>query len=171
MNVELVLNRTQDGEPGGHRQGGRGEDRNERRARELAELLQEVRVMLPGVQVFFAFLLTVPFSARFGAVMPLQEADFFGTLVCTALSAGLLLTPSVHHGSCGGSRPGNLARGGESSRNRGHGTARGGDGRAMFVITDILFGSVAAAIVTAAGSGFFLDVWSLMPIRYRLNLT
>ena len=41
---------------------GTGEDRNERRARELAELLQEVRVMLPGVQVFFAFLLTVPFS-------------------------------------------------------------------------------------------------------------
>jgi Family of unknown function (DUF6328) len=106
-----------------------GEDRNERRARELAELLQEVRVMLPGVQVFFAFLLTVPFSARFGAVMPLQEADFFGTLVCTALSAGLLLTPSVHHGSCGGSRPGNIACEGESSRNRGHGTARGGDGR------------------------------------------
>ena len=40
----------------------------------------------------------------------------------------------------------------------------------MFVITDILFGSVAA-IATAAGSGFFLDVWFLMPIRYRLNLT
>ena len=67
---------------------GTGEDRNERRARELAELLQELRVILPGVQVFLAFLLTVPFSARFGAVMPLQEADFFGTLVCTALSAG-----------------------------------------------------------------------------------
>jgi hypothetical protein len=40
----------------------------------------------------------------------------------------------------------------------------------MFVITDILFGSVAA-IVTAAGSGFFLEVWFLMPIRYRTNLT
>jgi hypothetical protein len=57
---------------------GTGEDRNERRARELAELLQELRVMLPGVQVFFAFLLTVPCSARFEVVMPLQEADFFG---------------------------------------------------------------------------------------------
>jgi hypothetical protein len=50
---------------------GTGEDRNECRARELAELLQEWRVILPGVQVFLAFLLTVPFSARFGAVMPL----------------------------------------------------------------------------------------------------
>lgn len=64
-----------------------GEDRNERRARELAELLQ----------VLFAFLLTVPFSARFGDVTPLQEVVFFGTLVCTALSAGLLLAPSAHY--------------------------------------------------------------------------
>ena len=74
-----------------------GEDRNERRARELAELLQELRVMLPGVQVLFAFLLTVPFSARFGDVTSLQQAVFFGTLLCTALSAGLLLAPSAHH--------------------------------------------------------------------------
>jgi Family of unknown function (DUF6328) len=59
-----------------------GENRNERRARELGELLQELRVMLPGVQVLFAFLLTVPFSARFEDVTPLQQAVFFGTLLC-----------------------------------------------------------------------------------------
>ncbi len=41
----------------------------------------------------------------------------------------------------------------------------------MLVITDILFGSVVAAIATAAGSGFFLYVWFLVPKRYRLNLT
>jgi hypothetical protein len=41
--------------------------------------------------------------------------------------------------------------------------------RVMFVITDFLFGSVAAALATAAVSGFFLYVWFLMPIRYRLN--
>ena len=74
-----------------------GEDRNERRARELGELLQELRVMLPGVQVLVAFLLTVPFSARFGDVTPVQQVVFFGTLLCTALSAGLLLAPSAHH--------------------------------------------------------------------------
>ena len=74
-----------------------GEDRDERRARELTGLLQELRVMLPGVQVLFAFLLTVPFSARFGDVRSPQKAAFFGTLLCTALSAGLLLAPSAHH--------------------------------------------------------------------------
>ena len=74
-----------------------GENEYERKARELGELLQELRVMLPGVQVLFAFLLTVPFSARFGYLTPVQQAVFFGTLLCTALSAGLLPAPSAHH--------------------------------------------------------------------------
>ena len=74
-----------------------GESEYERTARELGELLQELRVALPGVQVLFAFLLTVPFSARFGSITPLQEVVFFATLVCTALSAVLLLAPSAHH--------------------------------------------------------------------------
>jgi hypothetical protein len=74
-----------------------GDDLNQRRARELGELLQESRVVMPGAQVLFAFLLTVPFSARFGSVTQLQQAVFFGTFVCTALSASLLLVPSAHY--------------------------------------------------------------------------
>ena len=147
-----------------------GEDLNQRRARELGELLQELRVVLPGVQVLFAFLLTVPFSARFGNVTQLQQAVFFGTLVCTALSAGLLLAPSAHHRL--------LWR--QQARER---RLRVANRLAiaglillvlamvgvMFVITDVLFGSMAAAVATAAISGFFLYVWFVMPIRYRMN--
>jgi hypothetical protein len=146
-----------------------GEDLNERRARELGELLQELRVVLPGVQVLFAFLLTVPFSARFGSVTQLQQAVFFGTLVCTALSAGLLLAPSAHHRL--------LWRQPRERRLRVANRlviaglillvlAMVG---VMFVTTDVLFGSVAAAVATAAISGFFLYVWFVMPIRYRIN--
>ncbi len=147
-----------------------GEDRNERRARELAGLLPVLRVMLPGVQVLFAFLLTVPFSARFGDVTPLQEVVFFGTLVCTALSAGLLLAPSAHHGLLWRQQ----AR--EHRLRVANRLAMAGMVLlvvamvgVMFVITDILFGSVVAAVATTAGSGFFLYVWFLVPIRYRLN--
>lgn len=85
MSVEKVA------EPGGE------EDARERSARELIELLQELRVVLPGVQVLFAFLLTVPFAEGFEDVGPLQQKIFFGTLICTALSAGLLIAPSAHH--------------------------------------------------------------------------
>jgi len=147
-----------------------GEERNERRARELAELLQELRVMLPGVQVLFAFLLTVPFSARFGEVTPLQRAVFFGTLFCTALSAALLLAPSAHHRLLW-RRQAREHRLRVANRLAIAGmvllvVAMVG---AMFLITDVLFSSTAAAIATAAVSGFFLYVWFFMPIWYRLK--
>jgi Family of unknown function (DUF6328) len=147
-----------------------GESEEERRARELIELLQELRVVLPGVQVLFAFLLTVPFSARFESVSPLQQTVFFGTLVCTAISAGLLIAPSAHHRLLWRKQArehrlrvaNELAIGGLILLVPGMvGT--------MFVITDILFGSTAAAVATAAIAGFFLYVWFVIPIRYRLN--
>jgi hypothetical protein len=47
------------------------EDQKQRRDRELLELLNELRVALPGVQVLFAFLLIVPFSQRFSTVTPM----------------------------------------------------------------------------------------------------
>src|SRR5215210_2673113 len=74
-----------------------GESEYERTARELGELLQELRVVLPGVQVLFAFLLTVPFSSRFGQTTQLQQDVFFGTLICTAVATVLLIAPSAHH--------------------------------------------------------------------------
>lgn len=149
---------------------GTGEEWNERRARELAELLQELRVVLPGVQVLFAFLLTVPFSARFGSVSPLQQAVFFATLICTALSAGLLLAPSAHHRL--------LWRKHARERRLKVANRLAISGMVllvmamvsvMFVITDILFGSTAAAGATAAITCFFLYFWFVMPIRYRLD--
>jgi Family of unknown function (DUF6328) len=149
-----------------------GENEYERKARELGELLQELRVMLPGVQVLFAFLLTVPFSARFVYLTPVQQVVFFGTLLCTALSAGLLLAPSAHHRLLW-RRQAREHRLRVANRLAIAGmvllvVAMVG---VMFVITDLLFGSVAAAVTTAAVSGFFLYVWFLMPLRYRLNGT
>ena len=76
-----------------------GEDQKQRRDRdrELIELLNELRVALPGVQVLFAFLLIVPFSQRFSSVTPLQRYAYFATLLCAAVSAVLLIAPSSHH--------------------------------------------------------------------------
>jgi uncharacterized protein DUF6328 len=147
-----------------------GESESERTARELGELLQELRVALPGVQVLFAFLLTVPFSARFGSVTPLQEVVFFATLVCTALSTGLLLAPSAHHRLLWRQR----AR--EHRLRVANRFAIAGIillalamMGAMFVITDVLFGSFFASVATVVIAAFFLYVWFVIPIRYRLN--
>jgi hypothetical protein len=74
-----------------------GENHKERLDRELIELLDELRVALPGVQMLFAFLLIVPFSQRFSSVTPLQRHVYFATLLCAAVSAALLIAPFSHH--------------------------------------------------------------------------
>ena len=65
--------------------------------RELIELLNELRVALPGVQVLFAFLLAVPFTQRFDRVTPFQKDMYFFTLLTTAASTILLIAPSSYH--------------------------------------------------------------------------
>src|SRR5512134_1058519 len=74
-----------------------GEDQRERVNRELIELLQELRVALPGVQVLFAFLLTVPFAQGFATTTTFQRDLFFATLATTAISTALLIAPSAWH--------------------------------------------------------------------------
>jgi Family of unknown function (DUF6328) len=73
------------------------EDRNEKLNRELIELLNELKVAIPGVQVLFAFLLVVPFSPGFSSVSTLLRYVYFATMLCTAISGVLLLAPSSHH--------------------------------------------------------------------------
>jgi len=73
------------------------EDRAERVNRELIELLNELRVALPGVQVLFAFLLAVPFAQGFMRVTDFQRALFFVVMALTAVSAALLIAPSAWH--------------------------------------------------------------------------
>jgi hypothetical protein len=85
------------GDRGSESQGSADEDRRQRVSRELIELLNELRVALPGVQVLFAFLLAVPFAQGFTRVTDFQRALFFVVMVLTAISAALLIAPSAWH--------------------------------------------------------------------------
>src|SRR6476620_662273 len=73
------------------------EDEGERLDRELLELLNELRVIIPGVQVLFGFLLTVPFQQRFAQVDDFQRIVYLATLLLTAASAAFLMAPSAFH--------------------------------------------------------------------------
>lgn len=73
------------------------ETQRERLNRNLEQLLQELRVVIPGVQVLFAFLLAVPFSTRFNRVDQFERVVFFVALLFAALSTVLLLAPSIQH--------------------------------------------------------------------------
>lgn len=74
-----------------------GENREERADRNLDELLQELRVAIPGVQILFAFLLAIPFAAGFANLSDAQEDLYFGVLLSTALTTVLLMAPTAHH--------------------------------------------------------------------------
>jgi hypothetical protein len=73
------------------------DEEERKRDRQMLELLNELRIALPGVQILFAFLLTVPFSARFERLTTFQGDVYYLTLVATALSTGCLIAPSAAH--------------------------------------------------------------------------
>ena len=73
-------------------------DEDERkRDRQMIELLNELRVALPGVQILFAFLLTVPFTQRFPDLTSFQRNVFYVTLLAATVSAACLIAPSAAH--------------------------------------------------------------------------
>ncbi len=73
------------------------EDNKERIDRELIELLNELRVALPGVQVLFAFLLVLPFQQGFGDISDADRGVYIAALIASALAAALLIAPSMYH--------------------------------------------------------------------------
>lgn len=76
---------------------GRLESEEERVDRNLSDLLQELRVALPGVQVLFAFLLTVPFTQRFEDLSSFDQKLYYGVLITVALATVMLVAPTAGH--------------------------------------------------------------------------
>lgn len=74
-----------------------GESDAERLNRELDQLLGELRVALPGVQVLLAFLLTVPFTDRFHDLPASARDVYFAAVTLVAVASVLLMAPTVHH--------------------------------------------------------------------------
>jgi hypothetical protein len=70
---------------------------DEIRDRQMLELLNELRVALPGVQILFAFLLTVPFSQGYTRMTTFQKDVYYWTLIGSAISAACLIAPSAAH--------------------------------------------------------------------------
>jgi hypothetical protein len=73
------------------------ETEDQRYDRELLELLNEVRVAMPGVQVLFGFLLAVPFQQRFALTTAFQRDVYAVTLVCSAAATAFLVAPVAYH--------------------------------------------------------------------------
>ena len=75
----------------------RSDEDQERLNRQMTELLNELRVAMPGVQVLFAFLLAVPFQQRFQTVNAFQRDVYLFTLLAAATATAFLVAPSAYH--------------------------------------------------------------------------
>ena len=147
------------------RPSGRKESEAERLDRNLAELLQELRVALPGVQVLFAFLLTVPFQGGFTDVTPFQEKVYFACLLLTAISAALLISPTAYHRMTFREQQKKQLI---SFANRlaiaGLACLALAMTLAVLLVTDVLFDVVLAACVAAVAIGLFTVLWFVLPV-------
>lgn len=150
--------------------GGRDETRHERLDRNTIELLNELRVAGTGIQVLLAFLLVAPFDSRFARISAFERDDYFVTLVCIALAAVLLIAPSIHHRI--------LFRHGQKEyilevANRAMIAAMAflGVGLAgiLVLISDLVFGGVAAVAAGAAGVVTIAVLWFAVPLRRRMR--
>jgi hypothetical protein len=146
----------------------RDETDTERLDRNLIELLQEVRVVQTGVQVLFAFLLTVPFSSRFGEITGFQRGAYFTALIGATAASILLIAPTAVHRI--------LFRMGQKEymvhvSNR---LALGGLActavamiAVILLVSDVMFGLGVATAVTLLTGVAFTAVWYALPARRR----
>ncbi|GGO40251.1 MULTISPECIES: DUF6328 family protein [Streptomyces] len=81
----------------GRSDSGRNETPLERADRNFTELLQELRVTQTGVQILFAFLLTLAFTPRFPSLDTMQRATYVTTLLLAVLAAALFTAPAAVH--------------------------------------------------------------------------
>ena len=150
---------------------GRKETEEERADRNLTDLLQELRVALPGVQVLFAFLLTVPFTQRFDDLSDFQKKLYFGVLICVALATVMLVAPTAGHRI--------LFRRQQKEyivtiSNRlalvGLLLLAFAMTGAIALISDFIFGGTTAVISSAVMAAAFVFFWYLGPVVRRQNL-
>ena len=144
------------------------ETRAERLDRELGELLQELRVILPGVQVLLAFLLTAPFQQRFAGIPGSMRNAFFAAIACATLATAFLIAPSAHHRMRW--RAGDkerLVRMGNQMAIVGTVFLAAAIVLALYVVTDVLFTTNLAVLTGLAALVLFGVLWYVVPLTGR----
>ena len=146
------------------------ESKDERLDRELIELLNELRVALPGVQVLFAFLLAVPFTQRFERLTGVQEDVFFAAFLCTAVATALLIAPSAYH------RLRWREHDKEHMLQMSNRLAIAGTVflaaaiiAVVYLVTDLIFGLAATLLATLLATALFGWLWYGLPLVRRLR--
>ena len=142
----------------------RHETEKQRWDRNFADLLQELRVAQTGIQILFAFLLTLPFSSGFPNVTQFQKDTYIVALLSAAGATAMIIAPVAFHRALfrQGRKP-ELVR-------YAHRMATGGLAfllvsmvSAVLLITDYLLDMRIAIVLTAITAAYFLTFWAAIP--------
>jgi hypothetical protein len=144
------------------------EPKKERIDRELIELLNELRVALPGVQVLFAFLLILPFQQAFAQTSPADRIVYFAALMASAGALATLIAPSVQHRL-------NFRRRDKErllfDANRllivGSALTAVGIVSVVYLVADVVFGGAVAAAATVVTLVVYVGLWAVLPLIRR----
>jgi hypothetical protein len=144
------------------------ESPKQRLDRELIELLNEVRVALPGAQVLFAFLLVLPFQGRFTELTGLQKDLYAGALMTSAAAIALLIAPSSYH-RINFRRPmkEGMIRWANSLLIVGMALAAVGVTLAVALVIDVALGDLPALILAGGTAVWFAWFWFVVPLLRR----
>jgi hypothetical protein len=144
------------------------EEGDERANRELMELLNELRVALPGIQVLFAFLLTIPFSQRFSTLDASDRRIYFAAVMATAAATLCLIAPTAHHRlRFRAAVKEHLLRVANVLTVLGLVLLAFAISAVTYVITDLIYPGAAPRTVAAVLAGAFVVVWFVLPLLYR----
>ncbi len=145
------------------------ETEEERLNRQLDQLLNELRVAMPGVQVLFAFLLAVPFQQRFARVTDFQQTVYFVTLLASAAATAFFIAPTAYHRLVFQERDkpmlvqisSKLALAGLFCL----AVAMNG---AVLLVTDLLFGDTTVKVTVVLTAALYVALWFALGLTRRL---
>jgi hypothetical protein len=144
------------------------ESRSQRINRELIELLNELRVALPGVQFLFAFLLVLPFQQRGSQTTAFQKDVYLATLVAAAIATVLLIAPAAQHRILFRAQDKeNLLRRSNLSALAGLAVLAFAIGSAILLVVDVLFDRTRAWVTAASVEAVLVTWWLAVPFWQR----
>jgi Family of unknown function (DUF6328) len=149
-----------------------GESADQRENRQLTELLNELRVALPGVQMLFGFLLAVPFSQRFAAISSNQRLLYYTAFFSAAAASVCFIAPTSFHRIVWqrGKKP-VLLRVSNALAIAGTVWLAAAITAVVLFITSYLYGSSRAALAGGLILAALVSLWYLLPLAVRIHRT
>ena len=137
-----------------------GEDPRERLNRQLNQLVDQIRVILPGVTVLLAFLLTLPFTNRFGMVTSSERIVYYLTFLATAASVGLLIAlPAFHRQRFQQRQKANVVRIGNQLANAAIGFLAASLIGVICLVSAVLYSPMVGIPAAIVAAGWYAWLW------------